>query len=114
MGAVRGRSTKSLDRMLDALEAVGLIIIGGAGFIFLLAAGSARAQIEQVAPEYASRLYLSNGDSFISRSPVSWIVLFSEKAPEAAKSWVAPMRLFGGVFAAGTTALTAYVLWSLR
>jgi hypothetical protein len=96
--------------MLDALGAICLIVIGGAGFIFLLAAGSARAQIEQVAPEYASRLYLSNGESFMSRSPVSWVVLFGERVPEPARSWVAPIRVFGGVFAVGILALAVYVL----
>jgi hypothetical protein len=100
--------------MLDALGAVGLIVILGAGVIFFMASGSARAQIEQVAPEYASRLYLSTGESFISRSPVSWIVLFGERVPDAARSWVAPIRLFGAVFLAGAVALAAYFLWSLR
>ncbi len=86
-----------------ALVTLGVLMLA-VGFIFMLAAGSARDEVKRRAPEYAGRLFAPNLESFFSRSPVRFSVLFGETIPIEVRGSVEPIR----VAAAAWIALFAF------
>src|SRR5689334_7603828 len=77
--------------------------------IFFIAAGSAKKEIDRLAPDYGQRLYYSGADSFFARTPVRFGVLFGEAAPAQVRGWIQPIRLTGAVMF-GVLALFLLVL----
>jgi len=79
--------------MATAALVIIAVLLLAVGFIFLLAAGSAHDEIKRRAPEYAGRLFAPALESFFSRAPVRFSVLFGETIPTELKSSVEPIRV---------------------
>jgi hypothetical protein len=75
-----------------ALVTLGILMLA-VGFIFMLAAGSARDEIKRRSPEYAGRLFPPPLESLFSRLPVRFSVLFGEPIPAEVRGSVEPIRV---------------------
>ena len=70
----------------------------GVQFAYLAAVASALKQLPEITPEYSSRLFLRNVESLLILGPLRLRVLFFERAPEAARVWVTPLRILSTAF----------------